>query len=132
MAPAFQILLLFMLGCMLGTSLQAREPGSTGDHRARIVESTLRDLSRTTDAANSRQAIEIGRSSDAMGAPIVSLKPQEVPGTKKLVAQDIQSSLHRLYRDTANRQISDGRKARVEESLSRMAEEDTPDQPEPP
>jgi hypothetical protein len=93
----------------------------TADQRDRLVESRLKDLSTTNDAAIARQRIEPGRELDALGNPRVVLRPEEPMQADKAVRTEVQSSLHRLRRETVSQQTEDGRKARVDESLERAS-----------
>ena len=92
---------------------------SADDRRARIVESNLKDLSSTNEAAITRHRLATDRSLDALGNPRLALQPEPVPPTDTRVRQDVQSSLHRLRRETVSEQTEDGRTARVQESLDR-------------
>jgi hypothetical protein len=91
------------------------------DQRARIVESNLRDLSTANESAVSRQRIETGREVDALGNPRVVLRPEQPRSADQAVGAEVQSSLHRLRRETVSQQTADGRKARVNESLERAS-----------
>ncbi len=89
------------------------------EQRARIVESSLKDLTASNDAAIARQRIEPSREADALGNPRVALMPEQRVEADTLVRNDVQSSLHRLHRETVSRHTEDGRKARLDESLKR-------------
>jgi hypothetical protein len=91
--------------------------------RARIVESNLKDLSATNEAAIGRQSLDPIRTLDAQGMPRVDLQPREQNQTDQLVRQEVASSLHRLRRETASSQTEDGRKARIDETLTRAADQ---------
>jgi hypothetical protein len=93
--------------------------------RARIVESNLKDLSETNETAIGRQRLDPIRTLDAQGMPRVDLKPREQPQADQLVCQEVASSLHRLRRETASSQTEDGRKARIDETLTRAADQRT-------
>ena len=94
-------------------------PAAADDQRARSVESSLRDLSTSNDAAIARQRIEPGRSVDALGEQRVVLEPMPRPSTEAIVRGEVEYNLHRLRRETVSAQTEDGRKARVNESLDR-------------
>jgi len=89
------------------------------DSRARVVESTLKDISIRNDAALvSIESVPTSASNPLEGNR-VNLEPELRPASATLVQQDVESSLHRLRRETASMQTDDERKARVEESLDR-------------
>ena len=106
------------IGLCLATSAGAAE---TAEQRARIVESSLKDLSAANDAAIARQRLEPVQETDALGSPRVVLKSEPAATADSRVRTEVQSSLHRLRRETVSQQIEDGRKARVDESLERAA-----------
>ena len=91
------------------------------DSRARVVESTLKDIAIRNDAA----LISIESVPTAAANPLegerVNVEPELRSSSATLVQQDVQSSLHRLQRATASSQTEDERKARVEESLDRTS-----------
>ena len=93
--------------------------------RARIVESSLKDLSATNEATIGRQQLDPTRTTDALGIPRVDLKPRELPQPDQLVRQDVESSLHRLRRESVSRQTVDDRKARIDETLTRTDDQQT-------
>ncbi|MEM8769555.1 MAG: hypothetical protein AAGE43_19120 [Pseudomonadota bacterium] len=88
------------------------------DTRSRIVESNLRDLSRSNDAAITSNRLQARPSSDALGNPRLDLTPRPRPDSSTLVRSDVQSSLHRLRRETASAREPDDRKARVRENAT--------------
>ena len=88
------------------------------DTRSRIVESNLKDLSRSNDAAISSNRLEARPTSDALGNPRLDLTPRPRPDSSTLVRSDVQSSLHRLRRETASAREPDDRKARVRENAT--------------
>lgn len=94
---------------------------AASDQRSRIVESSLKDLSNRNDAAISGSRISAQPGTDALGNPRVDLQPEPRPQTDELVRAEVESSLHRLRRETVSRQTDDGRQARVEETLDRAA-----------
>lgn len=107
--------LLLMPGLFwLAMPLQAADARYDADHRSRIIESSLRDLSRNNDAAVARSGLSVSRGTDIQGMPRVELSPAPAPGVDALVEADVQSSLHRLRRETASQQATDDRRARIE------------------
>lgn len=106
----------------LADGLIAHAADST-EQRARIVESSLKDLSRANDAALTRQRIEPGRELDPFGNPRVALLPTPAADIESVVGANVESNLHRLRRETVSRHTEDGRKARVEERLDRAVRE---------
>ncbi len=118
-----RLLLLTAAALALSVALPAAASSAT-DQRARIVESNLKDLSAANDAAIARHRLEPNRELDAMGSSRVALRPEQTPSVDTRVGQDVQSSLHRLRRETVSSQTADGRKARVEDSLDRAARQD--------
>ena len=94
------------------------------EQRSRIVESSLRDLSTANDAAIARQRLEPTAGIDTLGNPRVTLEPRPLPDSQQRVAGEVQSSLHRLRRETVSAQTADDRKARVDESLDRATRSD--------
>ena len=103
-------------GVMLPMSPSAAD---STDQRARIVESSLKDLSVSNDAAIARQRLETDRETDALGDSRVVLRPEQPIDSDRAVRMEVESSLHRLRRETVSRQTADGRKARIDESLER-------------
>ncbi len=99
---------------MPGTALLAAEV----DNRSRIVESSLKDLSRSNDAAIGSNRLQARPTNDALGNPRVDLTPRPRPDNESLVRADVQSSLHRLRRETASAREPDDRKARVRENAT--------------
>lgn len=92
------------------------------DERARIVESTLKDLSGRNEAAASSNRIQVQPSNQALDGKRADVRPEPPPAASRAVAQEVSSSLHRLRRETASSVTADGRQARVNESLDRAAE----------
>ena len=88
------------------------------DNRSRIVESSLKDLSRSNDAAIGTNRLEARSTSDTLGNPRVDLTPRPRPESRTLVRSDVESSLHRLKRETASTREPDDRKARVREDAT--------------
>ncbi len=117
-----QVLTTTLLLLLSSGAAAADAAAASSDARARIVESSLKDLSAANDAAIARQRLEPGRATDALGDSRVVLQPEPLPPVDQRVSQDVQSSLHRLRRETVSRQTEDGRKVRVEEGLERAAE----------
>ncbi|TNF87307.1 MAG: hypothetical protein EP301_07045 [Gammaproteobacteria bacterium] len=106
-------------GVMLPMSPSAAD---STDQRARIVESSLKDLSVSNDAAIARQRLETGRETDVLGDSRVVLRPEQPIDSDRAVRREVESSLHRLRRETVSRQTEDGRKARIDESLERATD----------
>ena len=117
-----KISILILLSTLAVQFVRADTRGPATDHRARIVESSLKDLSTANDAAIGRDRLEAAPSSDALGAPRVQLQPPEQPQADVMVQREVESSLHRLRRETVNARTSDRRKAAVDDTLSRQAE----------
>jgi hypothetical protein len=89
------------------------------DTRARIVESTLKDLSIQNDAALKSIRTGPAPATDPMDGARVDLRPEPVSPASAGVDEAVASSLHRLRRETVSKQTQDGRKARVEEQVDR-------------
>lgn len=108
-----------MLPAMLCCLVFGSGFASAADQRTRIVESSLEDLSLRNDAAlpSIRDTPQPG--SDPFSGKRVDLNQKPAPTSTERVAQDIQSSLHRLRRETVSRQTADNRQARVNESQDR-------------
>ena len=106
---------------ILALTLVSRVAADTAadEQRARIVESNLRDLSSANDAAITRQRLTAERQRDALGNPRLALRPEPVSPTDLEVRQDVQSSLHRLRRETVSQRTEDGRTARIQDSQDR-------------
>jgi hypothetical protein len=102
-------------------TLTGAQGTAADDRRARIVESNLKDLSTANDAAIARHRLTADRELDGLGNPRVALQPESISPTDTRVRQDVQSSLHRLRRETVSQQTEDGRTARVQENLDRTA-----------
>lgn len=109
----------------LADSLSARTAyaADSAQLRSRIVESSLKDLSTANDAAIARQQLTPKPGRDALGNPRVVLQPELPVDTTTAVRTDVQSSLHRLRRETVSRQTMDDRKAKIDENLARTARE---------
>ena len=112
--PVIGLVLALVLALGLPTTALAAEL----DKRSRIVESSLKDLSRSNDAAIGSKGLEARPASDALGNPRVDLTPRPRPESPTLVRSDVQSSLHRLKRETAGNREPDDRKARVRENAA--------------
>jgi hypothetical protein len=93
------------------------------DARARIVESTLKDLSVRNDAASASKRTVLTPAEQPLDGTPARIRPEPPPAPATTVAGDVSSSLHRLRRETASSMEADGRKARVDESLDRAAEQ---------
>ena len=115
MGLAVLLLMLLPLGALGAAS---------SDQRSRIVESSLKDLSVANDAGIARHRLEPATGVDALGNPRVTLEPRPLPNSQQRVNQNVESSLHRLRRETVSAQTEDGRKARVDESLDRASRSD--------
>ena len=85
------------------------------------MESSLKDLSARNDAAIASGQIKDEASADPLGNPRVKLTSEPLPSSDVLIGAEVQSSLHRLRRETVSIQTPDGRKARVNENLDRVA-----------
>ena len=120
---ALPSLLLCTIAALPGASPWAEERAAARDQRARIVESGLKDLSAANEAAIARQRVDPVPSTDSLGAPRVRLQPPPEPDADALVREDIQSSLHRLHRETTGIRTGDDRQAIVEDTLNRQGEQ---------
>jgi len=118
-----QMGLIASLAIGLGAMTLNASAADSADQRARIVESSLRDLSAGNESAIARQRIEPRRGTDALGNPRIVLQPEPRIESDSLVQAEVESSLHRLRRETVSRQTVDGQKSRVDESLERTARE---------
>ena len=116
------VLWLWLIGAL--APVQAADPLSR-ETRSITVESTLKDLSRSNDAAITGKGITPIPGRDALGQPRTDLVDRPLPDATAAVGGEIQSSLHKLKRETAIRQTPDGRKARVQNGQDRLAEEVT-------
>ncbi|MGE0625871.1 MAG: hypothetical protein AB7I04_19660 [Pseudomonadales bacterium] len=123
MHRAARLLTLLTWSLAAALPLQAAEP-SRHDNRAVTVESTLKDLSRRNDAAISSQGITPAQGQDALGQPRTDLEVRPEPDTRVVVSGEVQSSLHKLRRETAIQQTPDDRKARVQDDRDRAAQAD--------
>lgn len=110
--------------CLLGAfaTVDAAE-SDRHDRRAVTVESTLKDLSRTNDAAIGGRQLTPMPGKDALGQPRTDLVREPPPDTAAVVSGEVQSSLHRLRRETVIRQAPDDRAALVQDALDRQAED---------
>ena len=113
-SPAATILMLIL-------TLTGAAGTAADDRRARIVESNLKDLSTTNEAGITQHRLTAERELDALGNRRLALQPESVSPPETRVRQDVQSSLHRLRRETVSQQTEDGRTARVQESLERAS-----------
>lgn len=123
-SPVAGVLAIWLIGAV--APVQAADPGAR-DTRSITVESTLKDLSRSNDAAISDKGITPIPGKDALGQPRTDLVVTPPPDVARIVSGDVQSSLHRLKRETAIHQTPDARKARVQEAEDRRAEDVTSD-----
>lgn len=110
---------------LVAASVQAAEP-TRQDNRSVTVESTLKDLSRANDAEIARQGLTAVPGRDGTGQPRTELVQPPQPDAAEAVSGAVQSSLHRLKRDTVIRQTPDGRKVLIEDSRDRASEEAEP------
>jgi len=124
--PACVLLILGCLPAMM--SVMAAEP-TRSDNRSVTVESTLKDLSRSNDAAIGRPAITPVPGKDALGQPRTDLVVQPPPDAAAVVRGEVQSGLHKLKRDTVISQTPDDRKAQVEIDRDQAAEDARPEEP---
>ncbi len=111
------LLLTLVPGLSFAPVLQAADAAAAADHRSRIIESSLRDLSRSNDAAIAGAQLSVTRELDTQGMPRVELSPAPVQRGRSVVEADVQSSLHRLRRETVSERASDAsddRRARIE------------------
>lgn len=104
------------------TALAAEADARQADQRARIVEFSLKDLATSNDRAIGAEKLSVKPGTDALQDPKVQIRPVPEPDSRELVARNVQSSLHKLYRENVSKQTPDGRKARVEDSQARQAE----------
>ena len=120
--PLFPTLRTTVLGVLTLTAIMTTTASAAAeDHRSRVVESSLKDLSARNDAAIARGQIRHEASADPLGNPRVKLTSEPLPASDVLIGAEVQSSLHRLRRETVSIQTPDGRKARVNENLDRVA-----------
>ena len=113
------VLLTLVPGLSVAPVLQAADATAAADHRSRIIESSLRDLSRSNDAAIAGAELTVTRELDAQGIPRVNLTPAPVQHGESVLEADVQSSLHRLRRETVSERATDAtddRRARIEAS----------------
>jgi len=88
------------------------------DSRARVVESSLKDLSKTNES--SRSVSETPRpSTQAMLGEPARLPTEDTRASQTDIHAEVQSSLHRLRRETVSDRTPDERKARINDSLDR-------------
>ena len=95
------------------------------DTRSITVESSLKDLSRSNDAAITGNRISATPGRDALGQPRTDLVVTPRPDAPATVGAEVQSRLHKLNRETVTRQTPDGRKARVQQDQDLLAEDVT-------
>jgi hypothetical protein len=119
--PKGILVALLLTGLLPGLAVAAAGPDFE-ESRARITESTLRDLSRQNEAGlksisdTPRPALVPGQR--------VDLSDEGPPTTAALVRGDVQSSLNRLRRETVSARTADGRQARIDESVDRRLMDD--------
>jgi hypothetical protein len=104
------------------TALAAEADDHRADQRARIVEFSLKDLATSNDRAIGAEKLSVQPGTDALQDPKVQIRPAPEPDSRELVARNVQSSLHKLYRENVSERTPDGRKDRVQESQARQAE----------
>lgn len=121
-----------VLGITMATQLDALE-GHAADaassearhdqHRARTVESTLKDLSNRNEARRPSIGETPRPNPRSFEGNPVDLTPREAESAADLVGRGTAFGLNRLRRETASRQTADDRAARVNESLDRQMAE---------
>lgn len=130
--PAVGILVrLLLVGLLAGLLLPNRfavagpaHPALAADQRALIIESSLKDISTSNDAAIADQQLLRSPSVDALGQPRLDLsneRPVNANADAEIRAE-VDSSLHRLRRETAISQSTDDQRSQIEETLDRAAQ----------
>ncbi len=92
------------------------------DTRSATVQSTLKDLSTTNDAAIAGKGLKAVPGKDALGEPRTDLVVPPPPDTATRMQDEVQSSLHKLRRETVISQTPDPRKAQVDNDRDRQAD----------
>lgn len=127
--PASEFLIKFLLfGLLIGLLLASLSalagPASAAlaaDQRALIIESSLKDISAGNDAAIANQQLVRSRGVDSLGQPRLDLSRERPISAEAGIEAEVDSSLHRLRRETAILQSTDDRRSQVEDTLDRAA-----------